>query len=63
MALKPITNNDTLNKSEINRGEQTSFRSEKGNPKVVIRKSGGKDAGRGYSIKLKDIDTSVMPVH
>ena len=60
MALKPITNNDTLNKSEINRGEQTSFRSEKGNPKVVIRKSGGKDAGRGYSIKLKDIDTSVM---
>jgi len=60
VAIKPVTNSNTLNKSEINRAEQTSFRSEKGNPKVVIRKSGGKDAGRGYSIKLKDIDTAVM---
>ena len=55
-----VGNTDTLNKSEVNRAEQTSFRTEKGNAKVVIRKSGGKDAGRGYSIKLKDIDTSVM---
>ena len=60
MAIKPVTNKDTLNKSEVNRAEQTSFRTEKGNAKVVIRKSGGKDAGRGYSIKLKDIDTSVL---
>ena len=60
MATKPITNQDTLNKSEINRAEQTSFRSEKGNAKVVIRKTGGKDAGKGYSIKLKDVDTAVM---
>ena len=60
MATKPITNQDTLNKSEINRAEQTSFRSEKGNAKVVIRKTAGKDAGKGYSIKLKDVDTAVM---
>ena len=60
MATKPITNQDTLNKSEINRAEQTSFRSEKGNAKVVIRKTGGKDAGKGYSIRLKDVDTAVM---
>ena len=60
MATKPITNQDTLNKSEINRADQTSFRSEKGNAKVVIRKTGGKDAGKGYSIKLKDVDTAVL---
>ena len=60
MATKPVTNQDTLNKSQINRAEQTSFRSEKGNAKVVIRKSGGRDAGKGYSIKLKDVDTAVM---
>ena len=60
MATKPITNEHALNKSEINRAEQTSFRSEKGNAKVVIRKSGGRDVGKGYSIRLKDIDTAVM---
>jgi len=60
VATKPITNSDTLNKSEIRREEQTTYRSEKGNAKVVIRKSGGKDAGKGYSIKLKDVDTAVM---
>ena len=60
MATKPITNEHALNKSEINRAEQTSYRSEKGNAKVVIRKSGGRDVGKGYSIKLKDVDTAVM---
>ena len=60
MAIKPVTNKDTLNESEVNRADQTSFRTEKGNAKVVIRKSGGKDAGKGYSIKLKDVDTSVL---
>jgi len=60
VAIKPVTNKDTLNKSEVNRADQTSFRTEKGNAKVVIRKSGGKDAGKGYSIKLKDVDTSVL---
>ena len=28
MAIKPVTNENALNKSEINRAEQTSFRSE-----------------------------------
>ena len=60
MATKPITNKHTLNKAEINRAEQTSFRSEKGNAKVVIRKSSGRDVGKGYAIRLKDVDTSVM---
>ena len=60
MAIKPNTNRDTLNKTEINRADQRSFRSEKGNAKVVIRKSGGKDLGKGYSIKLKDVDTAVL---
>jgi len=60
VATKPITNEHALNKSEINRAEQTSYRSEKGNAKVVIRKSGGRDVGKGYSIKLKDVDTAVM---
>jgi len=60
VATKPITNEHALNKSEINRAKQTSYRSEKGNAKVVIRKSGGRDVGKGYSIKLKDVDTAVM---
>ncbi len=60
MATKPITNKHTLNKAEINRAEQTSFRSEKGNAKVVIRKSSGRDVGKGYAIRLKDVDTAVM---
>ena len=45
MAIKPVTNQNALNKSEVNRAEQTSFRSEKGNARVVIRKSGGRGSG------------------
>ena len=37
MAIKPVTNKDTLNKSEVNRADQTSFRTEKGNAKVTSR--------------------------
>ena len=55
MAIKPVTNKDTLNKSEVNRADQTSFRTEKGNAKVVIRKfllstvmrKGGNQLGQG----------------
>ena len=60
MAIKPTTNQNALNKSEVNRAEQTSFRSEKGNARVVIKKSGGRDAGKNYSIGLKDIDTAII---
>ena len=60
MAIKPVTNPNVLNKSEVSRGEQRSIRSEKGNAKVTIKKPGGRDAGKGYSITLKDIDTAVI---
>lgn len=60
MAIKPTTNQNALNKSEVNRAEQTSFRSEKGNARVVIKKSGGRDSSKIYSIGLKDIDTAMI---
>ena len=60
MAIKPITNENALNKSQINREEQTSIRNEKGNARVVIRKEGGRDAGKAYAIGLKDIDVAII---
>ncbi len=57
MAIKPITNKDAPNASAVNRESQTSIRSEKGNSKVVIKKPGGQNAGKGFSIGLKEIDT------
>ena len=60
MAIKPITNTNVTNESTINRAEQTSIRSEKGNSKVVIKKGTGRDGGKGLSIGLIDIDTAVI---
>ena len=60
MAIKPVTNTNAPNESTINRGEQRSFRSEKGNAKVVIKKGTGLNAGKGFSIGLKEIDTAVI---
>ena len=60
MAIKPITNTNVTNESTINRAEQTSIRSEKGNSKVVIKKGTGRDAGKGFAIGLKDIDTAII---
>ena len=60
MAIKPVTNINAPNESTINRGEQRSFRSEKGNAKVVIKKGTGLNAGQGFSIGLKEIDTAVI---
>ena len=60
MAIKPVTNTNAPNESTINRGEQTSLRSEKGNSKVVIKKGTGLNAGQGFSIGLKEIDTAVI---
>ena len=57
MAIKPVTNTNALNKSEVNRAEQTSFRTEKGNPRISIRKDGGRGSGANIKIGLKDIDT------
>tara|TARA_R100000805_G_C3622443_1_gene127517 strand:+ start:1990 stop:2829 length:840 start_codon:yes stop_codon:yes gene_type:complete len=60
VAIKPVTNENALNKSEVNRAEQTSFRSEKGNARVVIRKSGGRGSGTNIKIGLKDIDVAII---
>ena len=60
MAIKPITNTNAPNESSINREEQLSIRSEKGNPRVVIKKGTGLDAGKGFAIGLKDIDTAII---
>ena len=60
MAIKPITNENAGYESNVNRESQTSIRSEKGNPKVVIKKPGGQNAGKGFSIGLKEIDTAVI---
>jgi hypothetical protein len=60
VAIKPITNENAGYESNVNRAEQTSIRSEKGNPKVVIKKPGGQNAGKGFSIGLKEIDTAVI---
>ena len=60
MAIKPITNENAGYESNVNRAEQTSIRSEKGNPKVVIKKPGGQNAGEGFSIGVKEIDTAVI---
>ena len=60
MAIKPITNTNVTNESTINRAEQTSIRSEKGNSKVVIKKGTGRNGGKGLSIGLTDIDTTVI---
>ena len=60
MAIKPITNTNAPNESTINRAEQRSIRSEKGNSKVVIKKGTGRNAGKGLSIGLTDIDTTVI---
>ena len=60
MAIKPITNENAGYESKVNRADQTSIRSEKGNPKVVIKKPGGQNAGKGFSIGLKEIDTAVI---
>ena len=60
MAIKPITNDNANYESNVNRESQTSIRSEKGNPKVVIKKPGGQNAGKGFSIGVKEIDTAVI---
>ncbi len=60
MAIKPITNENAGYESNVNRAEQTSIRSENGNPKVVIKKPGGQNAGKGFSIGVKEIDTAVI---
>jgi len=60
VAIKPITNTNASYESTVNREAQTSIRSEKGNAKVVIKKPGGQNAGKGFHIGIKEIDTAVI---
>ena len=60
MAIKPVTNTNATYESTVNREAQTSIRSEKGNAKVVIKKPGGQNAGKGFHIGLKEIHTAVI---
>jgi len=60
VAIKPVTNTNATYESTVNREAQTSIRSEKGNAKVVIKKPGGQNAGKGFHIGLKEIDTAVI---
>ena len=60
MAIKPVTNDNAKNKSTINRVDQRTYRSEKGNARVSIKKQGGRDVGKGYAIGLKDIDVAII---
>ena len=61
MAIKPVTNTNAPNESTVNRAEQTSIRSEKGNARVVIKKGAtGRNASRNFQIGLKDIDTAII---
>ena len=61
MAVNPITNKNIVSKEKINRGKQTSTRSQvnrAGNNRESIVP--GKDFSKGYAITLKDIDTAIM---
>ena len=61
MAIKPTTNTNAQTKSEINRAEQTSIRSEKGNARVVIKKGAtGRHGSTNFQIGLKEIDTAII---
>ena len=56
MAVKPITNNQTVNKETINRASQISTRNSKfnqGNDRQTVNP--GKDFTKGFTITLKDI--------
>jgi len=59
MAVKPVTNTQTVNKQTVNRGKQKSFRSTSvGNQRISVNP--GTNFGKGFSITLKDIDTTFM---
>tara|TARA_Y100000310_G_scaffold68601_1_gene63945 strand:- start:354 stop:1217 length:864 start_codon:yes stop_codon:yes gene_type:complete len=61
MAVKPITNKQVVNKSEINRGKQVSTRNiTAGNGNRSKTYTPGLDFTKNYAITLKDVDTSIM---
>ena len=61
MAVKPITNKQVVSSTLVNRAEQKTTRDRKargGNSKTTFVP--GKDFTKGYSVTLKDIDTSII---
>ena len=61
MAIKPITNKQVVNKSEINRGKQVSTKDlTAGNGNRSKTYTPGLDFTKNYAITLKDVDTSIM---
>ena len=61
MAITPLTNKHVVSKENVNRGKQTSTRSQVnkgGNDRQSVVP--GKDFSKGYAITLKDIDISMI---
>tara|TARA_Y100000593_G_scaffold57685_1_gene107280 strand:- start:8456 stop:9325 length:870 start_codon:yes stop_codon:yes gene_type:complete len=61
MAVKPITNKQVVNNSNINRGKQVSTKNLKNN--VGNRQATyvpGKNLSKNYAVTLKDVDTSIL---
>ena len=58
MAVKPITNNQAVNKSTINRANQRSFRNTEKNTRQGVVP--GKNISKGFAITLRDIDETVL---
>tara|TARA_R110000822_G_scaffold105936_1_gene233902 strand:- start:98 stop:955 length:858 start_codon:yes stop_codon:yes gene_type:complete len=59
VAIKPITNKQSTNRQTINRASQKSFKTNAtGNERMSVNP--GNNFGKGYSVTLKDIDTSVI---
>tara|TARA_R100000152_G_C6769251_1_gene195023 strand:+ start:100 stop:966 length:867 start_codon:yes stop_codon:yes gene_type:complete len=61
MAVKQITNNYSVNKENVNRGEQRSTKNintRGGNSALTI--APGSNATKNYSVTLKDIDTAII---
>ena len=61
MAIKPITNKQVVNPSNINRGKQVSTKATKaggGNRQQTFVP--GTNYSNNYAITLKDIDTAIM---
>jgi hypothetical protein len=62
MAVKPITNKQVVNKSSVNRGQQTSTRNVTARGGTNFRSSfvPGKDFDKNYAVTLKDVDSSIL---
>jgi len=59
VAIKPITNKQSTNRQTINRASQKSFKTNAtGNERKSVNP--GNNFGKGHSVTLKDIDTSVI---